>query len=252
VNEVDGTREIASVLIIATDESIESLLGELVAFAGHRPIYDPTAGSAGESIRRVRPEVVMLDMTLLPDTAAACLAAARETGAQPILVSSTASAAELESDARRERCLYFPLPGAPRALARVVERALLQRPQRHALLLPRRSTQPIHPAFYAALAQVARARSLGLRVAGARRERTSLRSAVQEAMAETERSRAALRAAVTDYARQLRQAEVPLDRILKHVQDAIADCAVVVGAEAAVPTLLLESEEWTRGAIQAA
>ena len=252
MNEAEGTREIASVLIIVTDDSIESLLGELVAFAGHRPVFDVTAGSAGESIRRVRPEIMLLDIDLPAATSHACLGAAHEVGSQAVLVSSTASAAELEDEGRRERCLHFSLPGAPKTLSRVIDRALAQRPERPQLHLPRRSTQPIHPAFYAALAQVARARTLGLRAAAARRERAAQRSAVPEAAVETERSRAALRAAVTDYARQLRQAEVPLERILKHVQDAITDCAVVVGAEAAVPNLLLESEEWARGALHAA
>ena len=40
---------------------IEALLGELVVFAGHRPVFDTTAGAAGEAVRRIRPAIAIID-----------------------------------------------------------------------------------------------------------------------------------------------------------------------------------------------
>ena len=47
-------------------------------------------------------------------------------------------------------------------------------------------------------------------------------------------------------------AALNLRAAVEMVSEAVADCAVVMGAEAAMPALLLESEEWTRAAYLAA
>lgn len=217
-------RTIASVLVIAADPSIELLVGELVAFAGHRPVYDPTLGAAGESVRRVRPDIVALDTSLPPAVVSACLAAAAEVRAQPVLVSSNASASELAAQAHARGCLYFALPGGPKPLAIILARALAK-PSRGVVAVPEPRINgygdrqvSVRPAMCAALASVARA----------------------HAVAETNRGRAALRAAVTDYAIQLKASAIPADRAISMVEDAIYESARVVGAESAMAPLLLE------------
>ena len=245
-------RIVASVLVIAADPNIESLVGELVAFAGHRPVYDPTAGAAGESVRRVRPDITLLDTSLPEPVVRACLNAAEEVGSRPVLISSSASISELVEEARAEHCLYFPLPGGPKPLERILERAIAQKRERPVTALPKRRTErpegAVHPALCAALASVARARALSLQTRSTLSQSRALRAEVDNALAEGQRSRVALRAAVTDYACQLKGADMSLNDALVVVSDAISDCATVVGAEAAMPTVLLESEGWTREA----
>ena len=73
-------RSVADVLVIAADSNIESLVGELVAFAGHRPVYDVTVGAAGESVRRARPHIALVDTALPLPVVQACFAAAAESG----------------------------------------------------------------------------------------------------------------------------------------------------------------------------
>lgn len=241
---------IASVLVIAADPNIESLVGELVAFTGHRPVYDATAGAAGESVRRVRPTVTLLDTALDPAVVRACLLAADEVGARTVLMSSTASDRELVEEARAEGCLYFPLPGGPKPLGRILERAIAARPHRDVDILPRnpettRSKGSVHPALCAALASVARARDVSLQAYQYTSGGVS-RPATQDATAGTLRSRSALRAAVTDYARQLKAAEIPEEDALMIVRDAIQDCSSIVGAAATMSMVLYESDSWAR------
>jgi DNA-binding NtrC family response regulator len=115
---------LASVLVIAADPTIESLIGELVSFAGHRAMFDVTGGAAGESIRRVRPDVAMIDTSLPPSVVDACLGASEEVHSQPVLVSSTDSTGELAAEALADNCLYFPLPGGPKPLRALLDRAI--------------------------------------------------------------------------------------------------------------------------------
>ena len=251
---------VASVLVIAADPNIESLVGELVAFAGHRPVYDPTAGAAGESVRRVRPAVTLLDTALDPEVVRACLRAADEVGSRPVLMSSTASDSELVEEARAQGCLFFPLPGGPKPLGRVLERAIADRSERVVDLLPRsqRTTRPkgsVHPALCAALASVARARAVFLRAENGEDGAVNnyeARHTTQDALEGTKRSRSALRAAVTDYTRQLKTANIPEDETLTIVRDAIQDCSSIVGADATMGVVLEESETWTRQVYRAA
>ena len=248
---------VASVLVIAADPNIESLVGELVAFAGHRPVYDPTAGAAGESVRRVRPAVTLLDTALDPEVVRACLRAADEVGSRPVLMSSTASDSELVEEARAQGCLFFPLPGGPKPLGLVLERAIADRSERVVDVPPRsqRTTRPkgsVHPALCAALASVARARAVLLRAENGAVNNYEARKTTQNALEGTKRSRSALRAAVTDYTRQLKTANIPEDEALTIVREAIQDCSSIVGADATMGVVLEESETWTRQVYRAA
>jgi hypothetical protein len=182
--------------------------------------------------------------------------AASETGASVVLMSSTASADELADAAAAEHCLHFVLPGGPRQLGAVLGRALERRRASHALRSRRLTDAPlpgsVHPALCAALANVARARVLGVRAAMVRQDAQVLRSVRDEIVQETHRSRNALRAAVADYARQLRVALVTEDDALLQVQDTIAECASFVGARSEVDGLLSDAEGWVRATYRAA
>jgi len=234
---------VATILVIADDLNIESLVGELVAFAGHRPIFDATTGAAGESIRRCRPDVSLLDTALPREVLSACLFASDEVGAQPILISSTSSVEELAVRAEREGCLYFALPGGPRALEHVIDRAVEREPRRVEIPVSHESS-PVHPALCAAIASVGRARALALAAQSTVRTTRQLRADMGTALLEARRSRDALRAAVADYATHLRAEAVPPERAVEIVTTAIADCAGVVGAELAVAPLVSDFRGW--------
>jgi DNA-binding TFAR19-related protein (PDSD5 family) len=243
---------LASVLVLATDPTIESLLGELVAFAGHRPLYDVTLGAGGESLRRLRPDVALLDADVSAPVLSACLAAADEVGCKPVLLSSTESESELKQQARAIGVLYFPLPAGPKPLARILAKALAGRASAPVVSLPEIRTRPsdnssLHAALCAALASVARSRILKLRAQHAATENRRLQQENGETV-ESLRSGAALRAAVTDYARQLRAERVPEMEAVQIVADVLTDCAAVVAAEHSVDGLLRDTEEWTRAA----
>lgn len=240
--------DIASVLVIAADPNIESLVGELVAFAGHRPLYDVTAGAAGESVRRARPDVTMVDTALDKEVVRACLSAADEVGSRPVLMSSTASSAELLEEARAKGCLFFPLPGGPKPLERLLQQAIGEKAPRVPDVGLARSYGThgsVHPALCAALARVSRARAIQLRSAYAQRGGKD-RSAESDETSETQRSVAALRAAVTDYSRQLFVAHVTEESALRSVRDAVSDCAAIVGADLGTSAIQRECEMWTR------
>jgi hypothetical protein len=246
-------RVVASVLVIAADPNIESLLGQLVAFAGPRPVFDVTAGAAGESIRRTRPEVTILDTSLPSPVVDACLHAAEEVGSQPVLTSSTASELELADQAHAHHRLYFALPGGPMPLTRILDRAIAERRARPVdLPVVRRRDEigSVNPALCAALSSVARVSALTALADVPSSDRRSSRVS-GDRISEVRRSRSALRAAIADYIAQLKSRNVPMDEALVIVRDAICDCATLVGAESAVPSLLPESELWTREAYAA-
>jgi hypothetical protein len=244
---------IARVLVIAADPSIESLVGELVAFAGHRPVYDVTSGAAGESVRRVRPDITLLDTSLDRSVIRACLSAADEVGSQPVLMSSTASSSELGEEARIEGRLFFPLPGGPKPLGKVLARAMASRRCVDVTAVPNSRASPrsegsLRPALCAAISSVARARAMSQRAEPGRGDAAERPRESHSALAQTRRGYMALRAAVADYACQLRDAHIAEEAAIVIVHDAIVDCAVIVGAESSTPTLLRDSELWARTA----
>ncbi len=250
------TSESASVLVITADPSIEALAGELVAYAGYRPMFDVTIGAAGESVRLHRPDIALVDTALPVPVVKSCVRAAEETGTRVVLMSSTASAEELRTEAAAEHCMHFILPGGPRQLGSVLERALDRGSGRPITAVPQTSARrvpgSVHPSLCAAIANVARARVLHARATIVRRENAQLLDEKREIMDETQRSRAALRAAVSDYVTQLRAARIPEDDALAQVHDTIAECASIVGARSDVDTLLADSEHWVRMAYRAA
>lgn len=253
----DPTSESASVLVIAADPSIEALAGDLVAYAGYRPIFDIRMGAAGESVRHHRPDVALVDTALPVPVVKSCVLAAGETGTRVVLMSSTASADELRAEANAEHCMHFVLPGGPRQLGSVLDRALDRMPARPITAVPEQITQrhvpgSVHPALCAAIANVARARLLAARATIVCDETVVLREERREIMDETQRSRTVLRAAVSDYTALLRAARIPEEEALAQVHESIAECAAIVGARSDVDNMLADSEHWVRMAYRAA
>ncbi len=107
-----------------TDPSIESLLTELVTYAGHQALHDSGDSAAGTSIRRLRPDIVLVDTAATRGLVKASMRAADEVGARILLVSSIASENELASEAAAFRRPYFALPGGPIALRQSIARVL--------------------------------------------------------------------------------------------------------------------------------
>ena len=96
-------RQTDTVLIVSADAATESRARALVASVGYCPLRDVTDGAAGESIRRSRPTVALIDRTLPVDVVRTCLAAADETGARVVLISRTVSAEELVAEIQLAR-----------------------------------------------------------------------------------------------------------------------------------------------------
>jgi hypothetical protein len=201
----------------------------------------------------------MLDAALPRARVRACLSAADETRCRVVLMSSTANHDELVSDAIAEQCLHFELPGGPRQLKAVLDRALelKRRQERLSTRLPGFASRlhvpgSIHPALCAALATVAQSRALRDRVSSARHDNSVLREIRGDLLGDTQRSRESVRAAVADYAALLRGARLPEGEALLQVQESIAQCAAIVGADADVGRLLLDAEDWVSEAYRAA
>jgi hypothetical protein len=246
---------VASVLVVAIDPNIESLLGEFLALSGHRPVVDSTLGAAGESVRRSRPDVCLLDNWLSPPVLDLCLEASDEVGAPAILISSTESDVELAEAARKRHCLHFSLRDGAKHLADVLERALAAK-RASAKFAPPTSyctqeTSPVHPALCAAIANVARARALTRRASVAMAENRQFRDEGATLLAEARRSRDGLRAAVADYAAHLKAIAIPVDRVVEMVTTALTDCAFVVGAEECAALVAADSRQWALEAYQA-
>ena len=238
--------DIASVLVIAADPNIASLIGELVAFAGHRPEHDVTSGAAGEAIRRSRPNVSIIDASLPRPVVDSCVDACDEVRARPILTSSGASESELLDEARDRGCIPFALPGTPLKLGDTLDRIMRisARPPVEAV----RRDQLVHPAFCAAIAGIERARSLTQQMQIAVGEMRLRRNEARESLDNLRRSRNALRAAVADYASHLRRRDVRQDRMLLLVGETLSECASIVDGQSVVDSL---DGEWRAWAIEA-
>jgi hypothetical protein len=230
-------------------------MGQLVAFAGHRPIFDPTLGAAGEAIRRARPDIVLIDSALPEPVVKSCLDAAAEVVSQPILTSSSASETELAHEAGIRQYPYFALPGAPKPLADVIDRAIDERERRSLVddaLPPRLRRSRGNAAMCAALASMTRVRALATRAKAALADARTPSDRADEIREETDRSMSALRAAVVDYSHQLKRAATPEAEALALVHASIADCAAVMGAEGLMRSLLTDSTDWVRHTYQVA
>ena len=242
---VEQQAQVASVLIVAADPNVGSLLGELVAFAGHRPSHDVTDGAAGESVRRARPDMVVIDASLPRAVVDSCMEACDEVFARPVLTSSTANEMELLDEAHERGCIPFALPARPAYLRTIIEGVLRTRPKKPLLPLVRRAS--VHPSFCAAIAGIARARHMMTRAQSVRAEIRASRSDMYTLLEDVRRNREMLRAAVHDLAIQLRSRGVPPEEVVATVAESLHLCADIVGGAEAIASIEREWQDWAVG-----
>jgi DNA-binding response OmpR family regulator len=114
----------ATVLIIATDQIIGGLVGQLADLAGHAAQFTRTDEEASEAVRQCRPDVVMLDAAYGQRTIDAIAQASADVGAPVVYFASTLTAGELRRFALERGARYFALPAGPKLLARVLAGSL--------------------------------------------------------------------------------------------------------------------------------
>ena len=237
---------VASVLIVVADASVGNLLGELVAFAGHCPQYDFTDGAAGESVRRARPDMVVIDASLPSQVVDSCVEACDEVFARPVLTSSTANQMELLDHAHTRGCIPFSLPARPAHLRTIIEGVLKTRPKQPILPQVRRAS--VHPSFCAAISGMARARHMMARAQSGRPEVRAARSEMHTLLEDMRRNREMLRAAVRDFAAQLYGQKLSDDDMLATMAESIHLCADIVGGNDALNSVEREWRDWAMAA----
>jgi CheY-like chemotaxis protein len=247
---VQQQSSIASVLIVAADPNIGSLLGELVAFAGHSPQHDFTDGAAGEFVRLSRPDMAVIDASLPTAVVDSCIEACDEVFARPVLTSSTSNEMELLDEAHNRGCIPFSLPARPAQLRAIIEGVLKTRPRQP--MLPPVLRASVHPSFCAAISGIARARHMMTRAKSARQEIRAARSDLHTLVEDVRRNREMLRAAVRDFAAQLRGHDVTEDEMIATVAECIHLCADIVGGGEAISSIEREWRDWAIDAYRAA
>lgn len=241
---------VASVLIVAADPNIGSLLGELVAFAGHCPKHDFTDGAAGESVRRARPDMVVIDASLPTPVVESCVDACDEVFARPVLTSSTANEMELLDQAHTRGCIPFSLPARPAYLRTIIEGVLKTRPKQPILPSVRRAS--MNPSFCAAISGMSRVRHMMARAQSTRRELRAARSEMHTLLEEMCRNRQMLRAAVRDLASQLKRRDIAEEEMIATVAESLHLCADIVGGNDAITSIEREWRAWATDAWSAA
>jgi CheY-like chemotaxis protein len=246
---VQQQTSVASVLIVARSPNVGSLLGELIAFAGHSPKYDFTDGAAGEFVRLSRPDMVVIDASLPGPVVDSCIEACDEVFARPILTSSTATELELLDQAHTRGCIPFSLPARPAQLRTIIEGVLRTRPRKPLLPSVRRAS--IHPSFCAAISGIARARHMMSRAQSRLQEVRVARSNMHTLLEDVRRNREMLRAAVRDLAVQLCRAGVAEEEMIATVAESMHLCADIVGGNDAITSIEREWRDWAIDAFRA-
>jgi DNA-binding response OmpR family regulator len=238
----------ASVLIIATEQIIGGLLGQLVELAGHAAHFRSNGDEAGEAVRNGRPAVVMVDAAYGRSSLAAVAEAAAEVQAAVVYFGTTVSPFELRRFALERGAKYFALPAGPRLLRQVLASALGNGAEPAAT----NGSATGGYAVSAAAAAVARAQALAERAADIRTESRSLRGEHEAALADCRRSYAELRDAVIAYTRELRGAGIPADRTLEMVKAALRSDDAGTRAGAGMGQAMDDVLEWCLQAYYAA
>jgi DNA-binding response OmpR family regulator len=237
----------ATVLIIATDQMIGGLLGQLADLAGHSAQFRRENEEASESVRHCRPDIVMLDAAYGRPAMELIAAASADVGASVVYFAAALPASELRRFALERHAKYFALPAGPKLLRRVLADALSdgERGNEEGWAVARYSVA-------AAAAAVERARLLADRAAAIRTESRLLRSERESALADCRRSYAELREAVIAYTQELRVAGVPPERALEMVRDAVRSNTAGARAADILGRELDDAVEWCLQAYYAA
>lgn len=237
----------ATVLIIATDQMIGGLLGQLTDLAGHAAQFRREREDPGESVRDSHPDIVMLDAAYGRATMDVIASAAADVGAPVVYFAATLPANELRRFALQRGAKYFALPAGPKLLGRVLTSALAPNGTAAAT-----ADSSARYGVTAAVAAVARARVLADRAAVVKTTSKALRAEYEATLAECRRSAAELREAVIAYTRELRGAGVPPDRTLEKIKEALRSDVSGFRAARDVSRDVDDATEWCLQAYYAA
>jgi DNA-binding response OmpR family regulator len=233
----------ATVLIIATDQMIGGLLGQLTDLAGHAAQFRRETEEPSESVRHARPDLVMLDAAYGRAAMDAIAAAAADVGAPVVYFGAALPANELRRLALERGAKYFALPAGPRLLGQVLASALGAGGAAGGAV-----DSAAQYAVTAAVAAVAHARARAERTAALKTTSHALRVEYESLLADCRRSAAELREAVIAYTRELRAAGLPPDQALERIKDVLR---TEVTRSGAAPDLGRELEDATEWCLQA-
>jgi DNA-binding response OmpR family regulator len=228
---------VTAILILANDPDIEALLGDLVVFAGHRPVFRRDDETTMDALHRRPVSVVLIDTALPVRVVDGCDHAARESAIPIVFVGSEMSEAEVRSFAEARHASHFALPNGPRLLAAVIEGSLRGTTRRD--LMP---PQELAAAFQA----VARARRLGTLAHDLVAENRLLREERDLLLDGARRSRDVMRTVVFEYLTHLRQEGISRHRAAMLVADAIRENAEAVAMPELLVTAERDAQEWVK------
>jgi hypothetical protein len=205
-----------SFLVVAADPVIESLVGELVSFAGYRPWYLSDDETVAGAIRNRPPFGLLLDASHHEPGLTSAARAAQACGVIVVYFASAMSSAELRAFADARGAHWFALPNGPnlvgRVLAHAVECASLANDLSAATPLGERPPPGAGPARRVMTAALLVQQQAQLLVASAqllREENAVLRDERSALLSEARACRSSLREAVERYASALRVSGVP-------------------------------------------
>ena len=233
----------STVLILATDQMIGGLLGQLTELAGHAAQFPGLRERPEESVTKCRPNAVLVDADYGEPMTSTIADAAGESGAVVVYFAASQSLAELRAFAEQRHAPFFPLPAGPKLLHRVLEIALGEVGNGTS-----NGGSPAQQAVVAAMAAVDRARTLADRATELETASFALRSEREVLLAECRRSAADLREAVIAYTRELRWSGVPPDQALEKIKKAMSS---ELGAGAAGHVKSRDLDDATEWCLQA-
>ncbi len=204
-----------SVLILPLQSSSATALAHSVTEAGYAARFAAAGEAPLDALQRTGALAVLLETELTVPSA--FIPSARRSGASVIYFSASLSAYELVTSARRRGISHFPLGGSPATLRAMLDETVAVR-QGIA------DVPDVNPsAIGVARSAVARARALLARSHELIVRSAELRATQRVALATCHRSRDALRNSIMLSTTELREAGMPIDRVLALVHDTIVD-----------------------------
>ena len=112
------------VLIVPRDAVIGTLMGELLRFAGYRPVFLGVDESPAQGVARIAAPVVFVDCDHPAAFSAELKRSVSDSGSHLMLYSGARTEGDLMQTARRHGADAFALPNGPRALQRAIDAVL--------------------------------------------------------------------------------------------------------------------------------
>lgn len=109
------------VLVVPRDAVIGALMGELLRFAGYRPVFLGVDESPSRGIARIAAPLVFVDCDHPAAFSPELKQSVIDNGSRLVLYSGARTERDLMQTARRHGADAFALPNGPRALQRAIE-----------------------------------------------------------------------------------------------------------------------------------